>query len=276
MAELGELIKLFQRQMDSQREQTEALVAAIAKGLSKPMPATSIPSFPPFDSTSELWTDYLARFYTFIGANSSPPKGINDLTIYEITDFMKNQFDPARYIVRERFKFWSEMQRKPGETIHELAARIRQDAVTCDFPSIKDPLDEAMRTRFMCSVNNEAVLKALFKVKDSELTFAKAISTAVETEDALELQRRRCMELNRHLSTRFKLQRRSLLQPIQTRVPSLVFKGKEIFQKEPVPGAARQNILQRTVLSLPAPVTSVRNWDILRVHVSRREEVPSQ
>ena len=97
---------------------------------------------------------------------------------------MKNQFDPARYIVRERFKFWSEMQRKPGETIHELAMSIRQDAVTCDFPSIKDPLDEAMRTRFMCSVNNEAVLKALFKVKDSELTFAKVISTAVETEDA--------------------------------------------------------------------------------------------
>ena len=113
-----------------------------------------------------------------------PPKDINDLTIDEITDFMKNQFDPARYIVRERFKFWSKMQRKLGETIHELAVRIRHDAVTCDFPSIKDPLDEAMRTRFMCSVNNEAVLKALFKVKDSELTFAKAISTAVETEDA--------------------------------------------------------------------------------------------
>ena len=47
---------------------------------------------------------------------------------------------------------------------------IRQDAVTCDFPSIKAPLDEAMRTRFMCSLNNEAVLKALFKVKDDELT----------------------------------------------------------------------------------------------------------
>ena len=41
-----------------------------------------------------------------------------------------------------------------------------------------------MRTRFMCSVNNEAILKALFKVKDAELTFAKAIAVAVETEDA--------------------------------------------------------------------------------------------
>ena len=86
--------------------------------------------------------------------------------------------------MRERFKFWSDLKRRPGESILELAARIRQDAVTCEFVSIKDPLDETMKTRFMCSVNNEAVLKALFKVKDAELTFAKAISVAVETEDA--------------------------------------------------------------------------------------------
>ena len=76
------------------------------------------------------------------------------------------------------------MDRKPGETVNELAARIRQDAVTCDFPSIKDPLDEAMRTRFLCSIKNEAVLKAMFKVKDDELTFARAIEIAIETEEA--------------------------------------------------------------------------------------------
>ena len=76
------------------------------------------------------------------------------------------------------------MLRKPGETVQEIAARNRQDAVTCDFASIKDPLDEALRTRFICSINNEAVLKALFMVKDSDLTFAKAITIAMETEDA--------------------------------------------------------------------------------------------
>ena len=79
------------------------------------------------------------------------------------------------------------MDRKPGEKVQELVARIRQDAVTCDFPSIQDPLDEAMRTKFICSVNNEAILKALFKVKDNELTFAKAIEIAIETEDAAKL-----------------------------------------------------------------------------------------
>ena len=76
------------------------------------------------------------------------------------------------------------MKRKPGETITELASRIRQDAATCDFQSIKDPLDEALRTKFICSVDNEAVLKTLFKLKDDELKFSNAIRVAQEVEEA--------------------------------------------------------------------------------------------
>nr|KAG5710284.1 hypothetical protein BaRGS_009000 [Batillaria attramentaria] len=161
----------------------------------------------------ELWPDYWSRFCTFLVANAVPddrkaqvfltnqtpavykqlanlaaqqnPKtDINSLTMDQIVEFMKEQFDPKLFIVRERFKFWSNMERKPGETLQELAARIRQDAATCDFPSILDPQDEALRQRFICSVNNEAVLKALFKVKDTELDFAKAVKIAIETEDA--------------------------------------------------------------------------------------------
>lgn len=139
----------------------------------------NIPSFSPFDATTELWSDYWARFITFIGVHSipeekkaqvfltnqtsvtykllsnfasqlTPSKDINDLDIQVISDYMKTQYDPTRYIVRERYKFWSDLKRKPGETIPELAARIRQDAVTCEFASIKDPLDEALCTRFIC------------------------------------------------------------------------------------------------------------------------------
>ena len=39
----------------------------------------------------------------------------------------------------------------------------------------------------MCSVNNEAVLKALVKVKDDELTFTKALQIAQLTEEAAKL-----------------------------------------------------------------------------------------
>ena len=162
--------------MEEQRKQTEALVNAIAKGMDHSVPRATIPSFSPFDSTSELWSDYWARFQTFVNANSIPadkvaqvfltnqtkvtykllsnmavqqlpPKTINELDIDAIAAYMRIQFDPTRYVVRERFKFWLGMNHKPGESILELAARIRQDAVTCDFTAIKDPLDEAMRTR---------------------------------------------------------------------------------------------------------------------------------
>lgn len=209
MTDVTPLIQLMQKQMEAQQKQMETLV----NRLTSPNNTSSIPSFVPFDPTSELWKDYYARFGTFAGANSipkdkvaqvfltnqtpaiykllgtlgaqqTPPKDINALSMEVIAQFMKGQFDPKRFIVRERFKFWSDMQRKPGETVSELAARIRQDAATCDFASIKDPQDEAMRTRFICSVGNEAVLKAVFKISDDELTFNKAVQVAVETEDA--------------------------------------------------------------------------------------------
>lgn len=115
---------------------------------------------------------------TNLAAQQTPPKDINDLTIKEIADYMLEQFNPKRFVVRERHKFWRNIGRKPGETIPELVARIRADA------QITDPQDEALRTRFICSIENEAVLKALFRAKDNELTFAKAVEIAQESEDA--------------------------------------------------------------------------------------------
>ena len=51
------------------------------------------------------------------------------------------------------------MKRNPGETIQELAARIRHDATTCEFGTITDAQDEALRTRFICSVGMKLYLK---------------------------------------------------------------------------------------------------------------------
>ena len=72
MAETGQLIELLRQQLDTQRKQMETLVEILAVKLtseptSKP-PAVAIPSFVPFDSFSDYW----ARFLTFLGANSVP------------------------------------------------------------------------------------------------------------------------------------------------------------------------------------------------------------
>ena len=230
MSEISELILLLNKQHQQQmavlrdeqnkqhQEQMTMLqeqIKILQSSLNNPRENVPTPmaSFQPFDSTSELWTDYLARFRTFVTANSvpdnkqaqifltnqsnsvykmlsnlaaqqQPVKSIHELTMNDIQTFMAEQFDPKRFVVRERFKFWSDMKRKPGETIPELASRIRQDAATCDFQSIKDPLDEALRTKFICSVDNEAVLKTLFKLKDDELKFSNAIRVAQEVEEA--------------------------------------------------------------------------------------------
>ena len=84
------------------------------------------------------------------------------------------------------------MQCKPGETVPELAARIWQDAVKCDFDAIKDPQNEAMQTRLICSIGKEAVFKAIFKVCDEELTFSKAVKIAKNTEDATKAAKEQC------------------------------------------------------------------------------------
>ena len=72
------------------------------------------------------------------------PKQINGLSMDEILEFFKDQYDPKRFIVKERYKYWRDMQRKHRETIQELAARICEDANTCALIDIADPLDKAL------------------------------------------------------------------------------------------------------------------------------------
>ena len=223
----------MQQQQAQAQQQMEVLVNALKVKEEATQRSVSIPTFDAFDSTAELWCDYLSRFETFVRAHSipesrvaqvlltnqsravykllenmasqlTPPTSANNLSLADIAEIMGDQFNPKRFVVRERYNFWSSMDRKPGETIQELAARIRQDAVTCHFPAIDDPLDEAMRTRFMCSVKNESVLKSLFKMKDDELTFARAIEIAMQTEDAARVAKDTAS--GQHLPTVHKIQ----------------------------------------------------------------------
>ena len=150
-------------------------------------PQNQEPPVPAFDSTAELWKDYQLRFETFVNDKSVPdekkalvfltnqtsgtyklftnyslqqdvPTTVNAMQFSDITDFMSSHYDPTQITVRERYMFWNTIKRKPGETSTELAARIQQMATTCDFSAIKNPLDEAMRTCFICAFNSEAIL----------------------------------------------------------------------------------------------------------------------
>ncbi|KII72658.1 hypothetical protein RF11_15166 [Thelohanellus kitauei] len=169
--------------------------------------------FEPFVPAIKLWKEYLSRFRTFTGANlisdhrllltfltnqskeifhllktaasqMNVPKDVNDLSWDEILEMMGTNFNSKTFVVGERHRFYTEIKRKSGETIQELASRVREKATTCDFPGIKDPLDEALKTVFICSVNNEAILKAIFHKSSNELSFSEVVEIAAEVEEA--------------------------------------------------------------------------------------------
>ena len=86
MADIAELLKVMQEQMQLQREQMQrqdeqhkqqlALMQQQMEDTRKAggtmAPQHQTPPFPAFDSTAELWKDYLLRFETFVNANSVP------------------------------------------------------------------------------------------------------------------------------------------------------------------------------------------------------------
>ena len=212
LAEMQKLQEASQRQLAEQqwqiKEQQDAIVKLLEANESK-----VTQDFAAFDSTAELWVDYQERFETFakargitrnnkaayflscqtpviykqlcnLASQQETPLTVNHLSYDQIAQFMKEQYNPTKFLVRERFKFWSSIGRNQGESIPQLVARIRQLAATCDFANITNPLDEALRTHFICPIKNEAVLKALFKCKNEDLTFARAVEIATETEEA--------------------------------------------------------------------------------------------
>ncbi|KII71820.1 hypothetical protein RF11_01364 [Thelohanellus kitauei] len=130
--------------------------------------------FLPFSPFSEIWTTYMARFITFVQANSITPEHIplpNNLTWEELCGIMTKNFDSYKFTARERHRLYTDINRQPGETPLELAARIREIAPSCNVPAIKDPLDEAIKTLFVCSVSNETVVKAIFHKASEWLKF---------------------------------------------------------------------------------------------------------
>ena len=86
MADIAELLKVMQEQMQLQRKQMQrqdeqhkqqlALMQQQMEDTRKAGGTMALhhqtPPFPAFDSTAELWKAYLLRFETFVNANSVP------------------------------------------------------------------------------------------------------------------------------------------------------------------------------------------------------------
>ena len=114
-----------------------------------------------------------------------------------------------------------------------------------------------MRTRFICSVDNEAVLKALFKIKDNELTFAKAIAVAVKTEEAAKFAKAIAVAVETEEAAKFAKETVygtsitlsssfNKVQGSRKQSPGLAIGKKQIFPREHALGVVRVTTSRKT------------------------------
>ncbi|CAM1324578.1 Uncharacterised protein r2_g3331 [Pycnogonum litorale] len=77
--------------------------------------AISIPTFTPFDATSELWKDYWSRFQTFAGAHAVPSDRLvqtfltnqSNITYKFLSTLAEQQKVPMDELTNSTWKKWS-------------------------------------------------------------------------------------------------------------------------------------------------------------------------
>ena len=99
----------------------------------------------------------------------------------EVTEVLLRHFEPKLIVIAERFSFYRRSQ-LVGESVADFVAELRRLARNCQFG---DFLDEALRDRLVCGLQNEAIQRRL--LTEAKLTFAGALELA-KAQEAAELQ----------------------------------------------------------------------------------------
>ena len=127
----------------------------------------------------------VAVFLTVIGPKNYAllsdfyaPTKPRDIALEDLIKTLEGHFEPTPIVIAERFHFHKRDQRA-GESIAEFVAELRRLATNCKFGT---HLEEALRDRFVCGLNNEATQKRL--LIENDLTILKAIEIATNLESA--------------------------------------------------------------------------------------------
>ena len=96
----------------------------------------------------------------------------------ELTAVLRKHFHPTPSVIVERFKFHSRV-RKPGESVATFISELRCLSQFCGFG---DTLEDMIRDRLVCGINDDGLQKRL--LAEPDLTFAKAADLAQRNETA--------------------------------------------------------------------------------------------
>lgn len=156
-----------------------------------------------YDRTKEEWTQYWDRFQCYCEANGitdaakkraillssvgcSTYKLLSSLTapakpveksLDDLNALLKAHFNPAPSPIVQRYKFYNR-SRQPAESISTFLAELRAIADDCNFG---DTLNEMLRDRLVCGVNDKVIQKRLLSETDLSLDNMVKVAQAMES-----------------------------------------------------------------------------------------------
>ena len=155
-----------------------------------------------FDRNKESWKSYIERLAFYFEANDVVennktraillticglevyklisnllvPKSPREETYDNIVKAIERHLEPTPSVALQRYNF-NQTGRRPHESISAYVNYLRQQAKQCNFADI---LEDMLRDRLVCGVNNESIQRRLFAEPDS--TFKKAVDIALAEE----------------------------------------------------------------------------------------------
>lgn len=126
---------------------------------------------------SVLLTVCGSQVYSTMKSLLSPVKP-NTKTYADLVKLVRDYFSPKPITIVERFKFYHRAQ-QPHETLSQYLAALRKASEHCEFGA---ELDNALRDRFVCGIQSDAIQKKLLQKAD--LTLKTAQETALLHEAA--------------------------------------------------------------------------------------------
>ena len=158
----------------------------------------------PFDLSKDDWTSYVLRLKYYFEANNVTEAGkkksillavcgpatfhrisslltptcLESINFHDLVGEVKEFYDPKPSITVQRFQF-NTRERAQGESIAVYVAALRKLGEHCGYG---DSLNEMIRDRLVCGVNNDTIQPRLLAEK--ELTFERAFEIAQSIEAA--------------------------------------------------------------------------------------------
>lgn len=159
-----------------------------------------------FEEGREEWTQYAERLGHFLVANGITederkravllsvigpkaykllgslvaPKKPGEKSYAELVKVMTDHYNPLPSEIVQRFKFHTRVRRE-GESMAAYVAGLRALGQTCGFG---DMLDDMLRDRLVCGVNDRRIQHRLLTETETKLTFKRALELAQSMETA--------------------------------------------------------------------------------------------